>query len=753
MELIQQKLAEQQAQHAQMMASLIPQPMGAPPPGGGMSKAGGPPSAPAPPGLMGGFPGWPGMSGLPGGMGGGAPAPPGLSGMPGMPPMPGMPGMPGLSGGMSKASGPPPSMPGMMGSGAMPPPPGGGDSGAGPAAPPAFGGAPGHFPSMADLAKNTTVGGSDGTVKDNDVKVFDPYGQLVPQPLCYKTFEDTPFAPSIKADLAKAGFPAPSQIQSYCWPLAVAGNDVIGVAATGSGKTISFLLPAFSSILTQNIPAGDPSFLVLAPTRELAVQIEEEAVKFGRNSGLKTTCLYGGAPKPPQAQALRAGLHGVIGTPGRVNDFCESGQLRLGRVAKLVLDEADRMLDMGFEPQLQKILKYVPPVRHTMFFTATWPKGVQRVASEFIRGGYKVEIGNRDELKGNQDIVQMVKLCTQYDKQKVLFDILKQAGVADRSNANAKGLVFCGTKKMCDQLANQLYRSGVPSSSIHGDKGQREREQALGELKSGQIKTLVATDVAARGIDIKGVTLVVNYDLPANTEDYVHRIGRTGRAGQKGYAVALVTDRDAGPLKGVIEVMKRTNQAVPPEVETLAASFTGGGKGSRYRDGDGGKGGGKSKGDKGGKSDFGGMPPMGMSGGMPPMGMPGMPPSGMPGMPPMGGDRDSGGGGSRNLRDRSRSRRRRSPSRRRRSPSRRRRSPSRRRRSPSRRRRSPSRRRRRSPSRRRRSPSVKRQRDPSGEPPKADDAGANGGGGKSRSRSGGRDKDKKRRRRRSSSSS
>jgi ATP-dependent RNA helicase DDX5/DBP2 len=537
---------------------------------------------------------------------------------------------------------------------------------------------------MAELAKDTTVGHTNKTVTDNDVKVFDMTGQRMENPHSFKTFTEIPFQSTIQADLARAGFPAPSQIQSYCWPLALQEKDVIGVAATGSGKTLSFLLPAISWMLNRQVPAGDPSLLVMAPTRELAIQIEEEAVKFCRNSGIKTTCCYGGAPKPPQAQAIREGLHGIIGTPGRLNDFLEAGQLRLGRVAKLVLDEADRMLDMGFEPQIRKILSGVPQVRHTMFFTATWPKSVQRIAMEFIRAAYKVEIGNRDELKGNQDITQMVKKVDQYNKQNALMDILRQAGVADRNNMGAKGLVFCGTKKMCDNLSSQLGRIGVPSNAIHGDKGQREREQALNDLKEGRIKTLVATDVAARGLDIKGVTLVVNYDLPANTEDYVHRIGRTGRAGQKGYAVALVTDRDAHALKGVIEVMKRTNQEVTPDVQALADSAfgKGGGKGRWREDGDKGKGKGKGKGDDRGdsfgysqSSDAGG-------GGMPPMGMPGS-------MPPMG------DGGSREMRDQGRGREPRDRSRgggrdRRRSPSRRRRSPSRRR-SRSRKRRSPSR--------------------------------------------------------------
>jgi len=268
---------------------------------------------------------------------------------------------------------------------------------------------------------------------------------------------------------------------------------------------------------------------------------------------------------------IRRGVHVIIGTPGRVNDFLEGGQLRLDRVEKLVLDEADRMLDMGFEPQIRKILAKVPVKRQTLFFTATWPTAIRRLASEFLRDAYQVQIGNRDELKGNQDIVQIIKMCTAWNKNQTLMGVLQEAGVADRSNSTAKCIVFCGTKKMCDQMSRTLNGHGVPCSAIHGDKGQREREQALGDLKTGKIKVLVATDVAARGLDIKGVTIIVNYDIPANTEDYVHRIGRTGRAGQKGYAVSLITDKDSHALRGIIEVMKRTNQEITEEVRQAAA--------------------------------------------------------------------------------------------------------------------------------------------------------------------------------------
>jgi len=436
---------------------------------------------------------------------------------------------------------------------------------------------------------------SSNTVLDEDITVRSPDESVIDNPDTFDTFDEIKdFPREIRSALKDAGFPGPSQIQAYCWPLGNRGKDIIGIAATGSGKTLAFLLPAFSYMLDENHrPERDgPGLLVLSPTRELAQQIEVEASRFGRAIGVRCVAMYGGAPKGDQMSKYRQGVHTIVACPGRLNDFLEGGQVRLQGVAKLVLDEADRMLDMGFEPQIRKILEKVPRKRQTMFFTATWPKEVRQLAGEILTRPYQVMIGNRDQLKGNQDITQLCRMCDAPFKNQAMSNLLHEAGLTRPSSAG-KVLVFCNTKRMCEQLSQMLLRSGFPAASIHGDKDQRQRDEALEGLKSGRIKILCATDVAARGLDIKGVGLVVNYDPANNTEDYVHRIGRTARAGAKGFAVTFLSQADAGKARGIMEVMERTDQFVDPQLRALAECGDGGGGRNRGGRGRNRKGGGK----------------------------------------------------------------------------------------------------------------------------------------------------------------
>ncbi len=338
-----------------------------------------------------------------------------------------------------------------------------------------------------------------------------------------------PLPPVLLQNFARAGYTKPSVIQAQAWPNCMAGRDIVGVAKTGSGKTLGFLVPAFTRLLTgprTDVRMG-PAMVVLAPTRELACQIREEVVKFGTNIGISSTCCYGGAPKGPQLGDIRRGVHIIIATPGRLNDFLEMKSINLGQVQYLVFDEADRMLDMGFEPQIRKVLEFVPAARQTLFFTATWPREVRRLASEFLNNPVIIYIGDTDNLQANKDVEQVVHVVNDMrQKDQLLESTLRQVG------QGALVIIFCGTKRMCDQLERGLSRI-CRCAAIHGDKEQHERTRTLEAFKRGVTPVMIATDVAARGLDVKGVACVINYDFPSSVEDYVHRIGRTGRAGAK----------------------------------------------------------------------------------------------------------------------------------------------------------------------------------------------------------------------------
>eukprot|EP00322_Chrysochromulina_rotalis_P013821 CAMPEP_0115857668 /NCGR_PEP_ID=MMETSP0287-20121206/15697_1 /TAXON_ID=412157 /ORGANISM="Chrysochromulina rotalis, Strain UIO044" /LENGTH=689 /DNA_ID=CAMNT_0003311901 /DNA_START=30 /DNA_END=2099 /DNA_ORIENTATION=+ len=385
----------------------------------------------------------------------------------------------------------------------------------------------------------------------------------------FLTFEEAQLPPTIMGAIAKAGFSAPSVIQAQTWPAAMAKRDVIGVAKTGSGKTLGFLVPGFLNIFQMRPnPQMGPSILVLAPTRELAMQIDVEAQKFGLPMGIRSVCCYGGAPKGAQLSQMRQGCHCVIGTPGRVNDFREGGQIRLDQVCYLVMDEADRMLDMGFEPQIRKIVQGgIRPDRQTLFYTATWPRAVRALAYEFLRTPVQVEVGDINSLNANKDITQYVHVTRhQSEKQQLLSQIFSSLPAGSRT------LIFTSTKRMADQLGMQL-RGQVGVGVIHGDKDQREREMVLSEFKAGRRPVMIATDVAARGIDVKEVKAVINYDFPGNIEDYIHRIGRTGRAGAKGIAHTFMdggSNKDSKYARALADIMQKAGQRLSAELARMA---------------------------------------------------------------------------------------------------------------------------------------------------------------------------------------
>jgi ATP-dependent RNA helicase DDX5/DBP2 len=406
-----------------------------------------------------------------------------------------------------------------------------------------------------------------------------------------------PLPEVLKSQFTRAGFSTPSVIQSQAWPAALQGRDVVGVAKTGSGKTLGFLVPGFVHILNggRKDARHGPTILVLAPTRELATQIQEEAVKFGQCVQCTSTCVYGGAPKGPQLRDLRSGCTIVVATPGRLNDFLESSMINLTQVSYMVFDEADRMLDMGFEPQIRKIVAKIPSSRQTLFFTATWPKEVRKLASEFLTNPAIVYIGDTNSLVANKDVTQVVTVVDDRPgtKEYMLQDIIRKEG------HGARIIIFCSTKRMCDQLERSLMRV-VPCSAIHGDKDQHQRNRTLQDFKDGRTPVMIATDVAARGLDVKDVKAVINFDFPSNVEDYVHRIGRTGRAGAKGNAYTFFTRKDASRAGSLVQIMEQAGQVVSPELRSLCGGHQVGGSSMQFSGGGGGYGGGGGRGGGGG---------------------------------------------------------------------------------------------------------------------------------------------------------
>ncbi|KAK4186625.1 P-loop containing nucleoside triphosphate hydrolase protein [Podospora australis] len=405
-------------------------------------------------------------------------------------------------------------------------------------------------------------------------------GTNIPRPV--ETFDEAGFPRYVMDEVKAQGFPAPTAIQSQGWPMALSGRDVVGIAETGSGKTLTYCLPAIVHINAQPLlaPGDGPIVLILAPTRELAVQIQQEISKFGKSSRIRNTCVYGGVPKGPQIRDLQRGVEVCIATPGRLIDMLESGKTNLRRVTYLVLDEADRMLDMGFEPQIRKIIGQIRPDRQTLMWSATWPKEVRALAQDFLTDFIQVTIGSMD-LSANHRITQIVEVVSESEKRDKMLKHLEKI-MEGKDNEN-KCLIFTGTKRVADDITRFLRQDGWPAlcKSIHGDKQQNERDWVLDQFKTGKSPIMVATDVASRGIDVRNITHVLNYDYPNNSEDYIHRIGRTGRAGANGTAITFFTTDNAKQARDLVSVLREAKQVIDPRLDEMAR-YSGGGGSSRY---------------------------------------------------------------------------------------------------------------------------------------------------------------------------
>ncbi|XP_015878830.2 DEAD-box ATP-dependent RNA helicase 37 [Ziziphus jujuba] len=413
-------------------------------------------------------------------------------------------------------------------------------------------------------------------------------GDNVPPPV--NTFAEIDLGEALNQNIRRCKYVKPTPVQRHAIPISLAGRDLMACAQTGSGKTAAFCFPIISGIMkgqgAQRPPRGArtvyPFALILSPTRELSIQIHEEARKFSYQTGVRVVVAYGGAPINQQLRDLERGVDILVATPGRLVDLLERARVSLQMIRYLALDEADRMLDMGFEPQIRKIVEQMdmPPqgVRQTMLFSATFPKEIQRLASDFLSNYVFLAVGR---VGSSTDlIVQRVEFVLESDKRSHLMDLLHAQRANGVQGKQALTLVFVETKKGADALEHWLCINGFPATTIHGDRTQLEREQALRSFKSGNTPILVATDVAARGLDIPHVAHVVNFDLPNDIDDYVHRIGRTGRAGKSGLATAFFNDNNSSLAKALAELMQESNQEVPAWLSRYAArSYYGGRKG------------------------------------------------------------------------------------------------------------------------------------------------------------------------------
>jgi ATP-dependent RNA helicase RhlE len=363
------------------------------------------------------------------------------------------------------------------------------------------------------------------------------------------TFETLGLSPALLRALAETSYTTPTPIQAQAIPAGLDGRDVLGAAQTGTGKTAAFGLPLLQRLAKETPPKGPrkPRALVLVPTRELAVQVADSIKAYGRHMRLNVTMIFGGVGMQPQIDNLRRGVDILVACPGRLLDHLDSGHAKLDAIEMLVLDEADRMLDMGFLPSIKRVLARVPKQRQTMLFSATFEPRIRGLAMEFLDRPVEVQVAAQNTIADT--IVHRVHPVDSSRKRDLLVDILAKRHT-DRV------LVFGRTKHGCNRLAEQLGQSGLPAVAIHGNKSQAQRQKALDAFKAGRARILVATDVAARGLDIPDLPLVINHDLPMVAEDYVHRIGRTGRNGATGEALSLVAPEEGGLLRDIQRMLK-----------------------------------------------------------------------------------------------------------------------------------------------------------------------------------------------------
>jgi ATP-dependent RNA helicase RhlE len=364
------------------------------------------------------------------------------------------------------------------------------------------------------------------------------------------SFDQLGLRPELLRAVADSGYDTPTPIQREAIPVILAGRDLMAGAQTGTGKTAAFVLPILQRL--HEAPAGVDRravrALVLVPTRELALQVEESVRTYGAHAPLRSVTVYGGASLPDQVRELEAGAEIVVATPGRLLDLVWRGTIDFGSVEFLVLDEADRMLDMGFIDDIRTIISLLPEQRQSLLFSATFPDSIKRLTKTLMRDPATVQVTPRNS--ATTQVAHVVIRVENDDKREVLSRLIRGGRVSS-------ALVFVRTKHGADRLSNQLYRDGIRVAAIHGNKAQSQRIAALDDFKAGRVSVLVATEVAARGIDIDALPHVINFDLPRSAEDYVHRIGRTGRAGADGIAISLVSDAELPQLREIEQLIGR----------------------------------------------------------------------------------------------------------------------------------------------------------------------------------------------------